>query len=140
MSELSDLFHDLTELADILPTEVKASIKQASFDVRDEWRKLAKGNPLGKQYTDSIDFTQHEYGAFGQGVYESEIGPDLARYGGKTGKGGLMPSAGFYDDPEKTPIGVKPVRARRRAEIFAETALAKRIDIAVQRSHAGRKL
>lgn len=49
-----------------------------------------------------------------------------------------MPSAGFYDDPEKTPVGVKPVRARKRAELFADKALGNRIDIAVQRSQASR--
>lgn len=140
MSDLDKLFHDLTALADIMPAEVEKSLEQTSFKVRDEWRKLAAGNTMGKQYTNTIDFTQRDYGAFGQGVYESEIGPDLARYGGKTGKGGLVPSAGIYDDPEKTPIGVKPVRARKRAEIFAESELQSRIDIAVQRSHRSRGL
>ncbi|MGB3733132.1 hypothetical protein [Microbacterium sp.] len=138
--DLSDLYRDLTDLADLVPAEVETSIEYAAQDVMDEWKKLAKRNPMGDLYTESIDYTLSSYGAFGQGVYAAEIGPDTARYGGKTGKGGLVPGMGIFDDPESTPIGVTPVRARRRAELFAAGELTRRIEIAVQQSQASRNL
>ena len=134
MNDFNDLARDLTDLTDITPKKVGQAVQQTAIRTSEEWQKLAKGNPMGEQYTATIDYTEREYGAFGQGVYEAEIGPDLARYGGKTGKGGLMPSAGIFDDPESTPIGVRPVRARRRAELFADKELTKGIEIALDQS------
>lgn len=143
MSEFDELVtieRDLTQAAGLMPHKAAQAVQQTAVRTRDEWRKLAKENPMGKQYTDAIDYDVREYGAFGQGVYEAEIGPDLARYGGKTGKGGLVPGLGIFDDPESTPIGVKPVRARKRAESFAEDELEKGIEIAVRQSLAEAKL
>lgn len=134
MSDFDDLARDLTEVTGLVLKEVGKSMKQAGFKTRDEWRKLARGNPLGKQYTDTIDFTERDYGAFGQGVFEVEVGPDLARYGGKTGKGGLVPSAGIFDDPNSS-VSRPPDRARRRAEKFAGPELEQRLKIAIDRSH-----
>lgn len=132
--ELTDLARDLTEVAGLINEKAAQAVVQTAFRTRDEWRKHAKGNPMGEQYTESIDFTAREYGAFGQGVYEAEIGPDLARYGGKTGEGGLTPGFGIFDDPESTPVGVKPVRARKRAELFADKELDRGIEIAARQS------
>lgn len=134
MSDFTNLARDLTDLAGLTPKKAGQAVQQAAWRTRDEWKKLARGNPMGTQYTGSIDYTKHDYGAFGQGVYEAEIGPNLARFGGKTGKGGLTPGLGILDDPESTPVGVKPVRARRRAELFADKELTKGIEIALDQS------
>lgn len=138
--ELVTIERDLTEAAGLMPHKAAQAVQQAGIRTRDEYRKQAKDNPLGQQYTAAIDYTVHEYGAFGQGVIEAEVGPNLERYGGKTGKGGLVPSAGIFDDPESTPIGVTPSRARRRAEIFAEKELDAGIEIAMRQSLAEAKL
>lgn len=132
--ELTELHRDLTEVPGLVNAKAAQAVEQTAFRTRDEWRKRAKGNPMGEQYTAAIDFTVREYGAFGQGVYEAEVGPNLARYGGKTGQGGLTPGFGMFDDPEKTPVGVKPVRARKRAELFADKELDRGIEIAVRQS------
>ncbi len=135
-SEMTVLERDLTEVAGLIGHKAGQAVQQTAIRTSEQWQKLAKGNPMGEQYTATIDYTEREYGAFGQGVYEAEVGPDLARYGGKTGKGGLTPGFGFFDDPESTPIGVKPVRARRRAEQFADVELDKGIEIATRQSLA----
>lgn len=143
MSEFDELMvleRDLTTAAGLMPHKAGQAVQQTAIRTRDEWRKLAKGNTMGSQYTATIDYTAREYGAFGQGAIEAEIGPDLARYGGKTGKGGLTPGFGIFDDPESTPVGVKPVRARKRAELFADEELDKGIEIALRQSLAEAKL
>jgi hypothetical protein len=92
---------------------------------------------MGAQYTATIDYELSEGGVEGgRGGYGADIGPDIGRYGGKTGKGGLTPGFGIFDDPEATPVGAKPVRARPRAELFADDELNKGIDIAVEQSLA----
>lgn len=139
MSDIDDLVRDLTDVAGLATKEVRKSMKQAAFKTRDEWRRQARGNPLGQQYTASIDFTENEFGGFGQGVLEVEIGPNLERYGGRTGKGGLVPSAGIFDDPN-SPVSRAPDRARRRAEKFAGPELEKRIEIAIDQSLKSKKL
>lgn len=139
MNDFEQLAQDLTEVAGILTKEVRKSVKQTGFKTRDEYRKAARGNPLGRQYTDAIDFTTKEYGAFGQGVFEVEIGPNLERYGGKTGRGGLVPSAGIFDDPN-SPVSRPPDRARRRAEKFGGEELVRSLKIAIDRSHEAKNL
>lgn len=138
--ELVELERDLTKTAGLMPHKAAQAVQQTAMRTKSEWRKHAKGNTMGGQYTATIDYTAREFGAFGQGVIEAEIGPNIGRYGGRTGKGGLTPGFGFFDDPESTPIGVKPVRARRRAEKFADEELDKGIEIAVRQSLAEAKL
>ncbi|OJU41819.1 MAG: hypothetical protein BGN97_03720 [Microbacterium sp. 69-10] len=141
VEELAAVERDLTGVAGLIPKKAGQAVQQTLIRTRDEWRKLAKGTPMGQQYTASIDYTAGESGVVGgRGVLEGEVGPDIARYGGKTGKGGLVPGMGFFDDPESTPVGVKPVRARKRAELFAEDELDRGIDIAVEQSLAERGL
>ncbi|WP_144795698.1 hypothetical protein [Microbacterium paludicola] len=137
--ELVEIERDLTTVAGLIPHKAAQAVQQAAIRTKGEWQGQAKGNTMGQQYTATIDYTAREFGAFGQGVIEAEVGPNLARYGGKTGKGGLTPGFGFFDDPESTPIGVKPVRARKRAELFADKELDKGIEIAVQQSLAEAK-
>jgi len=137
---LVQIERDLTNAAGLMPHKAAQAVEQTGVRTRNEWRKLAKGTPLGEQYTAAIDYTVRDYSGFGQGVIEAEVGPNLERYGGKTGKGGLVPSAGIFDDPESTPIGVKPIRARVRAEKFAEEELDRGIEIAVGQSLAEAKL
>lgn len=139
--DLLDLERDLTEAAGLMPHKAGQAVQQAAMHTKAEWRKQAKGNPAGGRYTSTIDYTVDEFGAFGQGAFEAEIGPDLARYGGKTGKGGLMPSAGIFDDPlSQGSIKRAPDRARRQAEKFAADDLDKGIEIALEQSLAEAKL
>lgn len=139
--DLLDLERDLTGAADLMPHKAGQAVQQAAMHTKQEWQKQAKGNPMGGRYTSTIDYTVDEFGGFGQGVFEAEIGPDLARYGGKTGRGGLMPSAGIFDDPlSQGSIRRAPDRARRRAEKFASDDLDKGIEIALEQSLAEAKL
>jgi hypothetical protein len=138
--DVEALARDFTTASELMPHKAAQAVQQTGIRTKDEWRKIAMGNPLGGQYTSTIDYTVREYGAFGQGVIEAEIGPDLARYGGKTGRGGLVPSAGIFDDPESTPVGAKPDRSRRRAETFAEEDLDKGMEIAIRQSLAEARL
>ncbi|SDG21633.1 hypothetical protein [Microbacterium sp. 77mftsu3.1] len=136
ISELRDLERDLTELADLVPAEVPAVMQQVGARTKARWIELAARNPLGRQYTATIDYETRGVGAFGQGVLYVEIGPNLERYGGKTGKGGLVPSAGIFDDPLVTPMGARPDRSRREAEKFAAEDLIRGIEVAIERSLA----
>lgn len=139
--ELLDLERDLTGAAGLMPHKAGQAVQQAAMNTKSQWRKLAKNNPMGGRYTSTIDYTVDEFGAFGQGVFEAEVGPDLARYGGKTGKGGLVPSAGIFDDPlSQGSIRRAPDRARRQAEKFASDDLDKGIGIALEQSLAEAKL
>jgi len=132
---LDALAKDLTHLANIMTNEVTKSMQQVGMTTKKVHQKAARKGPMGAQYAPTIDYTVREYGAFGQGVIEVEIGPNLARYGGKTGKGGLVPSMGILDDPEATgSIATPPSRARRVAEKFAETEVIKRLEMAVDQS------
>lgn len=136
MSELVQLERDLTELADLVPAEIPGVMQQVGMNTKNRWIELAAGNPLGRQYTATIDYELRGVGAFGQGVFSMEIGPNLARYGGRTGKGGLVPSAGIFDDPLATPMGARPDRSRREAEKFAAEDLVRGIEVAIERSLA----
>ncbi len=140
-SDLFELERDLTTAADLMPHKAAQAVQQAGMNTKKQWKKLARGNPLGGQYTATIDYTMRDASGFGQGIVEAEIGPDLARYGGRTGKGGLVPSAGIFDDPESQgSIRRAPDRARRAAEKFAAEDLDKGIEIALRQSLAEAKL
>ncbi len=131
LDELGRLAADLRAVANISPVKVRQSLQQTAFKSRDEWRKLAAGNPLGRQYTATIDYTIKG----GKGDITAEIGPNLKRYGGKTGKGGLVPSAGIFDDPlSQGSIRRAPDRARRAVEKFAADELDKGVKIAIDQS------
>ena len=140
-SQLHTLFKDLTEVGDLVQSEVKKSLQQTAIETKESWAADASKGVLGKRYAPTIDFEEREFGAFGQGVLEVVIGPNLERYGGKTGRGGLVPSAGIFDDPlNQGKIRSTPSRARQRAEKFAEAELAERIRIAVDRSLKQKRL
>lgn len=136
ISELLQLERDLTELADLVPAEIPGIMQQVGMRTKKRWIELAVKNPLGRQYTATIDFELRGYGAFGQGVVAVDVGPNLGRYGGKTGKGGLVPSAAIFDDPLVSPLGVRPDRSRREAEKFAAEDLVRGIEVAIERSLA----
>ena len=134
-SQLDKLNLDLTEAANIDNLQAKQIIQQAAMNTKKSWAKDAAKGVMGAQYAPTIDYTLHEYGAFGQGVYAAEIGPNLARYGGLTGKGGLTPSFGIFDDPESSGgISATPTRARPKAEKFAEKDLEKGVQIAIDKT------
>lgn len=141
LEEIYQLERDLTEAAGLMAHKGAQAVEQTAIRTKAEWRKLAKGNPMGGRYTATIDYDVREHGAFGQGVIEAEVGPNLARYGGKTGKGGLVPSVGIFDDPlNQGGIRRAPDRSRVRAEKFAAEELTRGIEIAMRQSLAERKL
>lgn len=135
MDDVRRLEADLTELANVIPGKVEQAVQQTAIRTKQSWASQARGeHPLGAQYADSIDYEVRTYGAFGQTVIAAEIGPDLARYGGKTGAGGLVPSMGVLDEPMHAPVDSKPIRAGRVAFEMAEEELAKGIEIALDQS------
>lgn len=133
-AELIQLERDLTQVAHLIPHKAGQAVQQAAMATKKRWKNDARGNKLKGQYTATIDYETRNYGAFGQGVYEAEIGPNLA-YGGNTGRGGLVPSAGIFDDP-MSPVDRPPDRARQKAEKFAAEDLDRGIEKAVEQSLA----
>lgn len=134
-TELTELYQDLTEVPHLINDFAEKAVSVAAEHTKKSWQADAKKGPRGARYAPTIDYEKREFGAFGQGVYAADIGPNLARYGGKTGKGGLIPSLGILDDPESSGgIRTTPSRARRRAEKFAAEDLVKGVEIAVEQS------
>jgi len=134
-SEFDKLKLDLTEAANIDNLQAEQVVQQAALRTKESWAKDAAKGVLGKQYAPTIDYELTTFGGFGQGVFAAEIGPNLARYGGITGKGGLVPSAGMFDDPLAAGgISVTPSRARPKAEKFAEKDLEKGVQIAINKT------
>ncbi|MGU3358179.1 hypothetical protein ACLBWJ_13070 [Microbacterium sp. M4A5_1d] len=139
------LIRDLSGVADLVPNKARQAVQQTLMRTRDQWRKAAAGNPLGRQYTAAIDYKIASTagvmgaGAGGAATIEGEVGPNLERYGGKTGRGGLVPSAGIFDDPLSS-VSRAPDRARRKAEEFAGEELTTGLEIAVEQSLNERNL
>lgn len=135
-SELLKLEHDLTETAGLVNGKAEQAIQQVGMNTKKEWQAdaLRTVGRMARQYAPTIDYETREFGGFGQGVYAVEIGPNLARYGGKTGKGGLTPSMGIMDDPDTPLVNKPPSRSRQRAEKFASVDLKKGIEIAIDQS------
>jgi hypothetical protein len=121
---------DLKDLAQVSPRKARQVVQQAGIRTKQEWQKDAAGNPFHKRYTATIDY--EITGSVKDGEITLDVGPDIKRYGGKTGRGGLVPSAGIFDDPRRDGgISVTPDRARVRAEKFAADDVEKGIDIAI---------
>lgn len=136
-SELDGLIADLTEVPNLINRKVEQAVQQTGIRTKKMWADDAKKTmpkSVGRRYAPTIDYEAREFGAFGQGQYTVEIGPNLARYGGKTGPGGLIPSMGILDDPQSGGILTPPSRSRPRAEKFAGDELVKGIEIAVEQS------
>lgn len=132
---LNKLSADLTELAGIITGEARKSVQQTAIKTKKSWADDAAKSmgSVGARYAPTIDYTEHEYGGFGQGVLEAEIGPNLARYGGKTGEGGLVPSMGILEEANGGVRG-RPSHAVRRAEKFAGEEFVKRLELAIDES------
>lgn len=127
--DLHQLAADLSAVAAGSPRKARQVVQQTGINTKKHWQQISK-NPAGKRYTATIDYEIK--GSVTQGDVELEVGPNLARYGGKTGRGGLLPSMGIYDDPLRSGgLSVPPDRARRGAEKFAEEDTAKGISIAL---------
>lgn len=131
------LIRDLSGIQGLVPMKARQAVQQTLMRTRDGWRKDAAGNPLGRQYTAAIDYkigsTAGVMGGAESATIEGEVGPNLSRYGGKTGRGGLVPSAGIFDDPLSS-VSRPPDRARRAAEKFAAEELERGVDIAAEQS------
>lgn len=127
--ELRQLAADLNAVAGQSPRKARQVVQQAGKKAKDFWRETSR-NPLGKQYTASIDYEIE--GSTRDGEIVLEVGPNLTRYGGKTGRGGLTPSFGIFDDPLRSGgLTTPPDRARRRAEKFTADDVERGITIAL---------
>jgi hypothetical protein len=133
--EVYGLTADLTSMPEVVNRKVEQAIQQVGIRTKESWAKDARRGPRGSQYAPTIDYEAREFGAFGQGQFTVDIGPNLTRYGGRTGKGGLVPSFGFLDDPQSAGgVNTPPSRARPRAEKFGQEDLVKGIEIAIEQS------
>jgi hypothetical protein len=133
--EVYGLTADLTAAPQVLNQKVRQAIQQSGIRTKESWAKDARRGTGGAQYAPTIDYEASESGADGEGAYTVDIGPNLKRYGGKTGVGGLVPSFGIFDDPlSSAGIATPPSRARPRAEKFGGEDLVKGISIAVDQS------
>lgn len=129
-SELNALTQDLGSVPTSSIPKIRQAVEIAARKTKDAWRQTAA--PLSgrhaRQYPASIDY---ELELNTDGEISAEIGPNLTRYGGKTGQGGLAPSLGILED---APGGVRarPQRARQKAaQVGAddlETGLAKALE------------
>ncbi|WP_308491028.1 hypothetical protein [Microbacterium terrisoli] len=127
--DLSKLVADLSAVAKGSPKKARQVVQQTGIRTKKHWQEISK-NPAGSRYSATIDY--EITGSVLDGDVELEVGPDLTRYGGKTGHGGLVPSFGIFDDPLSTgSIKRAPDRARRRAEKFAADDVEKGIGIAL---------
>jgi len=139
VSEFLKLADDLNAVAKESPKKARQVVQQTGIRTKAMWRGAASGNPFGRQYTATIDYTL-DGSALG-GVLGVEVGPNLGRYGGKTGTGGLVPSAGIFDDPLSTGgIRTAPDRSRRKAEKFMIENFDTGIRIAMDQILKGRNL
>lgn len=133
-SELDALVQDLRDVPNLANAEVKKSMQQTAMETKKSYQADAKKGSRGRQYAPTIDYEITGVGTGNRGgEINVEVGPNLGRYGGKTGKGGLVPSLGILDDPQSGIRGT-PSRARRRAEKFAAEEMVKRIEIAADES------
>jgi hypothetical protein len=132
--EVYGLTADLTSMPEVVTRKVEQAIQQTGIRTKESWANDAKKDYRLARYAPTIDYETREFGAFGQGQFTVDIGPNLKRYGGKTGKGGLVPSLGFLDDPLNAGVNAPPSRIRPRAEKFGQEELVKGIEIAVEQS------
>lgn len=137
-SELGVFAANLSQEADLITGEVRKSVQQTAMAVKKRWASDARRafGSLGGRYAPTIDYTLSEDGEEGgAGSFEAEIGPNLARYGGQSGAGGLVPSLGLLEEAKGGVRG--PARGSvRRVEEFAGTEFEKRLLMAVERSQS----
>ena len=132
---LFDLAADLEATANAIEDNIKAAVQQTAIKTKKFWQADARkeaGNRT-RGYPGSIDYTETRETAFGRVRFSAEIGPNLARYGGKTGKKGLQPSLGVLELALGN-VRAKPRDSIRRAYSFAETELATGVNIAIEQT------
>jgi len=138
LDEVYGLIADLSDIEGVVNREVVKSVQQTAMETKKSMAADARKTmpkSIARRYAPTIDYELRDFGAFGQGIISAEVGPNLKRYGGKTGKGGLLPSMGILDDPESAGgIRSKPARVRPRGEKFAGEELEKRGTLAVEES------
>lgn len=135
-----ELIHDLTAVAGLIPKKVRQAVQQTGMNTKKAWAADARKGSRGRQYAPTIDYETRNPSGFGVTEFQVDVGPNLSRYGGKTGKKGLIPSLGILDDPQGGVNGASPTRARRRAEKFAAEEIVKGLQIALDQSHAAHGL
>ena len=143
MSDFDDLARDIVDASKATVKKAGQALQQAAIRTKESWAGDVEGIPghasqpgkssRSERYAASIDYEINyaNAGIFANQTYSALIGPDLGRYGGK---GGPEPSAGIFDDPERSPIRAEPTRSRRRAEKFARAELEKGVQIAVDQT------
>jgi hypothetical protein len=134
-SPLFALAADLDGVADVFARKLGQAVQQTGIKTKKFWADDArkKAGKRTRRYGASIDYTMTRSTAFGIVHVQAEIGPNLARYGGKSGKGGLQPSLGVL---ELAPGGIKaaPRESIRRAFAFAEQELQVGVEIAIRQT------
>ena len=141
-AEVRALAADLAAIAGTMPGKARQAFQQTLIRTKKSYADDAKKSmpkSVAKRYTPTIDYTLSKGET--PDTLEGEVGPNIERYGGKSGKGGLLPSFGFLDDPDAAGgIRTAPSRARQRAEKFAAEELVKGIEIAAEQSMKARGL
>lgn len=130
VSELSALAADLLGAANV---EVKKSVQQTALTVKNFWRDDAKRSfpkRIASRYAPTINYSDVKRLPDNTATYHSEIGPNLKRYGGLTGKGGLIPSMGILEDAGGQ-IKSRPRNAVVRADKFAQKEFSDRMQLAL---------
>ena len=117
-AEWGVLSRDLASADKRVVDNVEKALKVTSMNVKKSWQKKAARKGL-KQYAATVDFEVHQSFAFGGAAVQSEIGPNMTRYRGKVGKGGLVAAMGFIEEA-KGDIAAAPQHAGRDA--LAENA------------------
>lgn len=132
-SELRTLSADLAVVAKV---EVRKSMQQSAIRTKKFWADDARRSfprSIARRYAPTIDYSDLRMLAADDNTYRVDISPNLKRYGGKTGRGGLIPSLGILEEANKGVRG--PARgAINRAQSFAEREFVDRMQLAVDQS------
>lgn len=117
-AEFHVLSRDLASADKQVADNVETALASTAKKVKASWRKKAERSGL-KQYAATVDYEVKRFAAFGGAAVEVDIGPNLTRYGGKTGKGGLTPGMGFVED---APGGVRSAPQHAGRDSLADNA------------------
>ena len=99
-SEIREFTHRLQEAGAKTQREVKGVINKGALNIKNQMRKEASGSRHFGQIASTITYDLTEWGAFGGGVVEAEVGPNkhfrAARLGnvayfGTSKGGGTLP-------------------------------------------------
>ena len=122
--------------------EVRRSMQQTAIETKKFWQNDARRTfpkVIAGRYAPTIDYTDLRTLAADDNTYRVDIGPNLDRFGGKTGKGGLLPSLGILEDATGGVRG-RPRGSIDRALAFAQAEFVERMQLAVDQTMRTRGL